>query len=73
MRITSPKTHWTRVGRIAAQQRLTLGQALTNNDAKIDGWIAAGFKAMKRRIDKRECADLGSADTMALVKRKLGF
>lgn len=73
MRITSPKRHWTGVGRMAARMRMTLASALTNNDTKIDAWIKAGFDSMTRKINKREREALGDGDTMALVKEKLGF
>lgn len=73
MRIRSPKSHWIGVGRMAARMRLTLASALTNNDAKIDAWIAAGFRSMQRKVDRREREALGDAETMAIVKRKVGF
>jgi hypothetical protein len=72
MRIQSPKSHWTGVGRMAARMRMTLASALTN-DARVDAWITAGFKSMKRKIDRREIERLGDADTFALVKGKLGI
>lgn len=73
MRITSPKRHWTGVGRMAARMRCSLAEAVTNNDAKIDAWIKAGFDSMTRKINKREREELGSTETFALVKQKLGL
>ncbi len=73
MRIPSPKSHWTGVGRMAARMRCSLASALTNNDAKIDAWITSGFNSMTRKINKREREALGDAETFALVKGKLGI
>jgi hypothetical protein len=72
MRIPSPKSHWTGVGRMAARMRCSLASALTS-DAKIDAWITTGFNSMTRKINKREREALGSAETFALVKGKLGI
>jgi phage shock protein A len=73
VRCRSPKAQWTGVGRMAARLGHSLSQALTNRDAKIDAWITSGFKSMERKINKREREALGSADTFALVKSKLGI
>lgn len=73
MRCRSPKAQWTGVGRVAARLGHSLSQALTNRDAKIDAWITTGFNSMTRKINKREREALGSAETMALVKQKLGI
>jgi hypothetical protein len=72
MRCRSPKAHWTFIGGSAARLGHTLGQALTNN-ARVDEWITAGFKAAQRKIDRRTRMQLGSAETFALVKSKLGI
>jgi hypothetical protein len=55
---------------MAARMRCTLAEAVTNNDAKIDAWIKAGFDSMTRKINKREREELGSTETFALVKGK---
>lgn len=60
---------------MAARLGHTLGQALTYNQraTQVDAWITAGYNSMKRKIEKREREQLGSAETYALVKQKLGI
>lgn len=60
---------------MAARMGHRLDQALTYNRraADVDAWITAGYNAMMRKINKREREDLGSAETFALVKRKIGI
>lgn len=73
MRIPSPRSFWRRAGNIAAYQRLSLSQALTHRDAKVDAWITQGFNSSTRKINRREREALGSADDFALVKSKIGI
>jgi hypothetical protein len=58
---------------VAASMRHNLGQALTKRDAKVDAWITVGFQAEARKMDRRTRFELETAETYALVKRKLSL